>query len=97
LSPIESPKAIVSGKHTLGYEFVLDAQTKGAAGGAGYLLLGGQRVGQVSFERTVTLSYASDETLDIGEEYGSPVLQSYADKLPFRFNGQIHRLEVELK
>ena len=94
---IESPKAIVPGKHTLGYEFALDATTKGAAGGTGYLLLDGQRIAETNFERTVTFSYASDETFDIGEEFGSLVLQSFADKLPFRFNGKIGRVNVEIR
>ena len=76
---------------------MLDTTTKGAAGGTGYLLLDGQRVGEARSERTVTFSYASDETFDIGEEYGSPVLHSCADKLPFRFDGKMGRLNVEIR
>jgi arylsulfatase len=83
--------------HTVGFEFVLDPDTKAAAGGSGYLLVDGRRVAEHKFERTVTVSYASGETFDIGQEYGSPVVQTYADKMPNPFNGTIELVTVELQ
>ncbi|MBN8471763.1 hypothetical protein JYJ95_35090 [Corallococcus exiguus] len=35
------------------------------------------------------------ETLDVGEDTLSPVWPGYRDRLPFRFNGSIDRVEFE--
>jgi arylsulfatase len=29
--------------------------------------------------------YSIDETLDIGEDRGTPILEDYADRMPFKF------------
>ena len=57
----------------------------------------GKKVAEGDLEATVALSYASDETFDIGEEYGSPVAPDYADQLPFRFEGGLSKVTVEIR
>ena len=79
------------------YQFVADQNRKERAGGRGTLMVDGKSVGIVRLDKTVPLSFSSDETFDIGEEFGSPVLPSYGKRIPFRFNGQIDRVEVNLK
>jgi arylsulfatase len=91
-----SPESIPSGTHEVGYEFKLKGGTKNGAGTI-TLLIDGQKVASGEVEETIGLSYASDETFDIGEEYGSPVTSDYADQLPFRFNGKIKAVDVMLR
>lgn len=44
---------------------------------------------------TVPSRFSSDETLDIGEDAGTPVVRDY--KVPFRFNGTIDKVVIDLK
>ena len=37
------------------------------------------------------------ESLDVGEDKMSPVFAGYRDRLPFRFTGQLERIEVQLR
>ena len=48
-------------------------------------------------ERTVGLRFSFSETFDVGEDTGTPVLEDYADKMPFRFTGKLEKLTIELK
>jgi hypothetical protein len=41
--------------------------------------------------------YSVDETLDIGEDRGTPVLEDYADRMSFKFNGRIETVTIDLK
>ncbi len=36
-------------------------------------------------------------TFDVGEDLGSPVSPDYFDRSPFRFDGNIAKVEVQLK
>jgi hypothetical protein len=48
-------------------------------------------------ERTVARRFSLDEPFDVGEDTGTPVVEDYADKMPFRFTGTLQRLVIELK
>ena len=48
-------------------------------------------------ERTVGRRFSLDETFDVGEDTGTPVVEDYADKMPFRFTGTLDKLVIELK
>jgi arylsulfatase len=41
--------------------------------------------------------YSIDETLDIGEDRGTPILEDYADRMPFKFDGKIAEVSIDLK
>jgi hypothetical protein len=60
-------------------------------------LIDGAVGGKTRMDATVGVSYAPDETFDIGSEYGSPVVEDYAETLPFRFNGTISKVIVDSK
>jgi arylsulfatase len=45
-------------------------------------------------ERTLPFRISLDETLDCGEDTGTPVDESYA--LPFRFSGDLEQVVIEL-
>jgi arylsulfatase len=57
----------------------------------------GKKVAEGKIERTVGRRFSLDETFDVGEDTGSPVIEDYADRMPFRFTGKLHRLVIELK
>ncbi len=93
---IVSPGPLSPGPHEVGYEFTLKDETRNGAGTI-TLIVDGKTVATGELDSTIGLSYASDETFDIGEEYGSPVTLEYSKKLPFRFNGEMEAVDVMLR
>jgi arylsulfatase len=57
----------------------------------------GKKVAEGKIERTIGRRFSLDETFDVGEDTGSPVVEDYADKMPFRFTGKLDKLVIELK
>ncbi len=55
--------------------------------------------GELVAEGTVPISapllFTANDCLDIGIAHGSPVSLDYFDKMPFKFNGDIHEMHVE--
>jgi arylsulfatase len=54
----------------------------------------GKTVGTSRIERTLPFRLAVDETLDCGEDTGTPVTEDY--RTPFRFTGEIQKVVVDL-
>ena len=48
-------------------------------------------------KRTVPAAFSASETFDVGVDLGSPVSLDYFDRRPFRFDGAIEDVRVELK
>lgn len=49
-----------------------------------YLLAGdGKADAETRIDRTVSYLYSVNEMLDVGEDRGTPILEDYADRLPF--------------
>ena len=44
---------------------------------------------------TVPVRVSADETLDIGADTGTPIIRDY--QVPFRFTGEIEKLDIDLK
>jgi hypothetical protein len=64
-------------------------------GGTITLLANGKSIGSARVEQTAGFKYSLYEGQDIGEDSGSPVDTTYTP--PFKFNGDIERVTVELK
>jgi hypothetical protein len=64
----------------------------GGIGRGGHVVLSvdGQAVAVGRVERTLAFRLAGDETLDIGEDTGTPVSEDY--KVPFKFTGTLKEL-----
>lgn len=60
------------------------------------LLVDGRQVAQTVIERTIPLRFSLDETMDIGEDTGTPVLEEYEPRMPFRFTGRLEKVVIEL-
>ena len=48
-------------------------------------------------KRTVPGAFTASETFDVGVDLGSPVSLKYFDRAPFKFNGKIEKLTIELE
>jgi arylsulfatase A-like enzyme len=92
---IVSKDKLAPGKHTIKFDFQYDSPGFGKSG-TGTLLVDGQQVAQGKIERTVPLRFSADETFDIGEDTGTPVVEDYADKMPFKFTGDLKKVVIEL-
>jgi len=84
---------LAPGKHTIHYDFKYDGGGIGK-GGAGTLLVDGKKVAEGRIERTLPFRIALDETLDCGEDTGTPVSEDY--HVPFKFTGTIKKVVIEL-
>ena len=61
------------------------------------LKVDGHQVAKTTVKRTVPAAFTASETLDIGVDLGSPVSLDYHDRAPFKFDGKIQKVIVELK
>ena len=55
------------------------------------------RMSRTTVKRTVPGAFTASETFDVGADLGSPVSLDYYDRAPFRFDGKIRKMTVELK
>ena len=58
------------------------------------LTVDGKEVANGRVTRTIPFRVSADETLDIGEDTGTPISEDY--HVPFKFTGTIDRLAVDL-
>lgn len=61
------------------------------------LNIDGKDVSTVLLKRTVPAAFSASETFDVAADYGSPVSLRYRKKAPFKFNGTITNVKVEMK
>ncbi len=52
----------------------------------------GKQVAQGKIERTIPARFSLDETFDVGEDTGTPVVEDYVDKMPFKFTGVLKKV-----
>jgi hypothetical protein len=90
---IAAPDRLPPGNHTILVDFTYDGAGLGKAGTA-KLMVDGQQVAQGRIERTIPFRISADETLDIGEDTGTPVSEDY--RVPFKFTGDLKKVVVQL-
>jgi arylsulfatase len=93
---IASGETLAAGKHTIRFDFKYDGPGMGKSG-TGTLSVDGQPVGQGKIERTIPVRVSLDETFDVGVDTGTPVIEDYANRMPFKFTGEIEKFTIELK
>jgi hypothetical protein len=84
------------GKHTILFDFSYDGGGVGR-GGTGTLSVDGKKVAEGKIERTIPFRFSADETFDVGEDTGTPVIDDYDDRMPFKFTGKLNKVVIELK
>jgi hypothetical protein len=69
---VSSYDKLPPGKHSIGLTFKYDSGGIGK-GGLAALSVDGKKVAERKLERTIPFRVSADETLDIGEDTGTPV------------------------
>jgi hypothetical protein len=90
---IAGPDRLSPGNHTIVVDFAYDGGGLGKAGTA-KLMVDGQQAAQGRIERTIPFRISADETLDIGEDTGTPVSEDY--QVPFKFTGELKKVAIQL-
>lgn len=93
---VASPKRLGAGKHTIRIDFKYDGGGLGK-GATGVLSVDGEQVAQGRIDHTIRARLSLDETLDFGEDTGTPVVEDYADKMPFKFTGTLSKFVIQLE
>jgi arylsulfatase A-like enzyme len=91
-----SSEPLAPGAHIIRVKFVYDGGGIGN-GAAANLLVDEKEVAQVRIPKTIGVRFSLDETFDVGEDTGTPVLEDYADKMPFKFTGELKKFVVVLQ
>jgi arylsulfatase len=87
---------LAPGKHTLVFDFVYDGGGLGK-GGKGTFSVDGKAVAEARLEKTNPLGkFTLDESFDVGLDSGTPVIDEYDAKMPFRFTGILHKVQIKL-
>ena len=85
---------LTPGAHTIVYDFKYDGGGIGK-GGVGTIQVDGKTVATGRIEKTLPFRLSLDETLDCGEDTGTPVSEDY--HTPFKFTGEIKKATINLK
>jgi arylsulfatase len=93
---VTSDQALPAGDHVVRFKF--DYEGGGIGRGAtGTLLVDEKQVAQGEIPKTVGVRFSLDETFDVGEDTGTPVVEDYTDNMPFNFSGTLKRFGVVLE
>lgn len=92
---IASAQKLAAGRHTIALDFKYDGPGMGK-GGTGTLSVDGKAVAQGKIDRTIPARFSLDETFDIGEDTGTPVVEDYLPRMPFKFSGELKKVVIEL-
>ena len=84
---------LTRGRVKLAVDFKYDGGGMGK-GGQITMTVNGKKVAAGRLERTIPVQFSLGEGVDIGMDVGSPVDFTY--QLPFKFNGKIHKVTVQL-
>ena len=66
-------------------------------GATATLLVDEKEVAQSKIPQTVGVRFSLDETFDIGQDTGTPVLEEYESRMPFAFTGTLKKFVVVLQ
>jgi arylsulfatase A-like enzyme len=89
-----SAAKIAPGRHKIEVDTAI-AKPGGAADVA--ISVDGTEVARTTVKRTVAGAFTASESLDVGIDLGSPVSLDYYDRRPFKFDGRIEAVNVQLK
>jgi hypothetical protein len=86
---------LMPGKHTIALDFAYDRGGVGK-GGEGTLTVDSNKVAEGHIEKTVPFRFSLDESFDVGQDTGTPVIDEYDAKMPFQFTGTLRKVEFKL-
>ena len=91
-----SPEKIAPGKHTIVVDTTLKAPKPGAPADI-VLTVDGKEVARTTAKMTVPAAFTASESFDVGTDLGSTVSRDYFERRPFKFDGKIGKVVVDLK
>ena len=91
---VTSKQTLPPGKSTIRFEFAYDGGGVGK-GGMGTLFVNDKEVASGRIDKTQCCAFSADEGADVGMDEGTPVDEAY--KVPFKFNGKIAKVTIDLK
>jgi arylsulfatase A-like enzyme len=91
---VRGKETLTAGAHSIVYDFSYDGPGLGK-GGVGTIQVDGKTVATGRIERTLPFRLSLDETLDCGEDTGTPVSEEY--EVPSKFTGEIKKVVIALK
>jgi arylsulfatase A-like enzyme len=92
----KSQEKIAPGKHTVVVETTLKAPKPGAPADI-VLSVDGKEVARTTAKMTVPAAFTASESFDVGTDLGSTVSRDYFERRPFKFDGKIRKVRVELR
>ncbi len=88
---ITSTEPLPTGESTIRFDFAYDGGGMGK-GGTGTLSINGRPVAEGRIEKTVPIYFSTDDTFDVGEDWGTALTSAY--KPPFRFTGTLKDVTI---
>ena len=89
---ISGAETLPRGECRIVFDFAYDGGGAGK-GGIGTLTVNGQTVGEGRIDKTVPVYFSTDDTFDIGEDWGTPMADTYEP--PFALTGKIKKVTVQ--
>jgi arylsulfatase len=89
-----SKQKIAAGKHRIEVDTTI---ARPGAPANVVLKVDGREYARATVKRTVPGAFTASETFDVGIDLGSPVSLDYFDRAPFKFEGKMKTVAVELK
>jgi arylsulfatase len=90
---VAGEEKLAPGKHTVVLDFKYDGGGVGK-GGVAKMIVDGKVAAEGKLDKTIPFRISADETLDIGEDTGTPVSEDY--HVPFKFTGELKNVVVSL-
>ncbi len=91
-----SAEKIAPGQHTVIVSTMLKAPKPGSPAEIA-LSVDGKEVARTTVKMTVPAVFTASETFDVGVDLGSTVSRDYYERRPFKFDGRISKVAVQLK
>ncbi len=88
---ITSTEPLPAGESTIRFDFAYDGGGMGK-GGTGTLSINGRPVAEGRIEKTVPIYFSTDDTFDVGEDWGTALSSAYEP--PFRFTGTLKDITI---
>jgi arylsulfatase len=93
---VASKEALGPGNHVVRVAFRYEGGGVGK-GAIATLFVDEKPVAESPIPRSVPARFSLDETFDVGADTGTPVVEDYADKMPYEFTGTLKKLAVVLE
>jgi hypothetical protein len=95
ITTIKSSEKLPEGKASIRFQFAYDGGGIGK-GGTGTLFINDKQVGTAHIEKTIPGRYSFTETMDVGQDTGTPAVRDYFDKMPFAYSSTLDRIIIDL-